>query len=105
MYDVDPPSVDLDAHGTCILVARGGPPGLGNKALSRGGKIRTNSSVRASTRICPAHVSAALTFHSFVQTNHKIPGTPGEHKSLQLELKLLADVGLVGFPNVSFVCR
>jgi GTPase involved in cell partitioning and DNA repair len=39
-YDIDPPSIDLDEHGKCILVARGGKPGLGNKALSGGkGKL------------------------------------------------------------------
>ena len=40
----------------------------------------------------------------FVSSTHQVPtehepGAPGEEKRLRLELKLLADVGLVGFPN------
>ena len=42
---------------------------------------------------------------SFVSSTHQVPreweeGRPGEEKELILELKLIADVGLIGFPNV-----
>jgi GTP-binding protein len=55
-----------------LLVARGGKGGLGNLHF----KSSTNRAPR--------------------QT---VPGAPGEERALHLELKVLADVGLLGFPN------
>lgn len=55
-----------------LLVARGGYHGLGNARY----KSSTNRTPRQST-----------------------PGTPGERRELRLELKVLADVGLLGYPN------
>ena len=63
---------DLVRHGERLLVARGGFHGLGNTRF----KSSTNRAPRQSK-----------------------PGTPGEVRHLQLELKLLADVGLLGMPN------
>ncbi len=63
---------DLTANGQRLLVAQGGKGGLGN--------IHFKSSVNRAPR-------------QF--TN----GTPGEERELKLELRLLADVGLLGFPN------
>jgi len=63
---------DLTKHGQEAVAARGG----------RGG--RGNASFATSTHQTPRESQ---------------PGRPGEEKELFLELKLIADVGLVGFPN------
>ncbi|MBI3941075.1 MAG: GTPase ObgE [Acidobacteria bacterium] len=56
-----------------VLVARGGKGGRGNAAF----KSSVNQAPRRTEE-----------------------GLPGEEKTLRLELKLLADIGLIGFPNV-----
>ena len=63
---------DLTAHGQVALLARGGEGGLGNLHF----KSSTNRAPRQQT-----------------------DGKPGETRELQLELKVLADVGLLGMPN------
>ncbi|MEW6990235.1 Obg family GTPase CgtA [Colwelliaceae bacterium 6441] len=70
--DTDELIGDLTTHKQKLLVAKGGWHGLGNTRF----KSSTNRAPR-----------------------QKTDGTPGEIRSLKLELLLLADVGLLGLPN------
>ncbi len=74
IFDTDTDELlgDIVADEQRILVAQGGFHGLGNTRY----KSSTNRAPRQFTR-----------------------GTPGEARNLRLELKVLADVGLVGLPN------
>jgi GTPase len=63
---------DFSADGQLALLAKGGQGGLGN--------IHFKSSTNRAPRQCT-------------------PGEPGENRILKLELKVLADVGLLGLPN------
>lgn len=74
IYEVgqDEPLIDLDREGMAAVVVRGGRGGLGN------------SHYATPTRQTPRFAEK---------------GEPAEARELRLELKLLADVGLIGLPN------
>lgn len=63
---------DLDVAGASIVIAKGGQGGRGNARFA-------TATDRVPTRA--------------------EPGKPGEERALKLELKIIADVGLIGFPN------
>jgi GTP-binding protein len=75
VYDADTGDAlaDLDRPDARAVIARGGTGGRGNIHF----KTAWNQAPRTAE-----------------------PGTPGEERTLRLELKLLADVGLLGYPNV-----
>jgi GTP-binding protein len=81
IYEGEQALVDLDADGARFVLARGGVGGKGN-------------------------IHFATPWNQAPRTAE--PGTPGEERTVRLELKLLADVGLLGFPSVgksTFISR
>ncbi len=74
VIDVDTEELiaDMDTAGKVVMVAKGGFHGLGNTRF----KSSINRAPRKTTK-----------------------GTPGEFRTLQLQLRLVADVGLLGLPN------
>ena len=70
--ETDEQLADLSIHGQRALLVRGGRGGIGNLHF----KSSTNRTPRQFTK-----------------------GEPGERRRLQLELRVLADVGLLGMPN------
>jgi GTP-binding protein len=74
IYDADTEELlgDLTIDGQILCVAKGGKGGLGNKHF-------LSNSNRA--------------------PEHALPGLEGEMRRLRLELKLLAEVGIIGLPN------
>lgn len=63
---------DLTREGDALMVARGGKGGWGNQRF------------KSSTNRAPRQFG---------------PGLPGENRTLELEMKVVADVGLLGLPN------
>ena len=74
VFDIDTEELlgDVVTDGKSLMVAKAGFHGLGNARF----KTSTNRAPRQNS-----------------------PGTMGEHRQLRLELKVLADVGLLGLPN------
>ena len=123
-FEADPELFSLDPYrNRKIIKARNGMPGSGNRCTGRNGQdlilkvplgtlvkdITTNEILFDFTQkndryeVCSGGRGGLGNCH-FKSSTHQTPyrcteGTPGEEKEIELELKLIADVGFVGMPN------
>jgi GTP-binding protein len=125
VYAVATPGVDtlLDFKGRHHWIAQGGQPGAGKKCHGRDGAdlilrlprgtllfdrdldILLKDLSEYGENVCIAHGGKGGRGNTaFATSTHQTPrefepGTPGQERWLRLELKLFADVGIVGLPN------
>ncbi|MBI3900913.1 MAG: GTPase ObgE [Chlamydiia bacterium] len=124
IFEADPELLSLDPYrNRKIIKARNGMPGSGNRCTGRDGEdlvlkvplgtlvkdLATNEVLFDFTQkgdryqVCSGGRGGLGNCH-FKSSTHQTPyrcteGKPGEEKEIELELKLIADVGFVGMPN------
>lgn len=74
------PVVDMANTTEPVLLAQGGDGGRGNARMRKAG----------------SHARGPIEWERWSQAD---PGKPGEERAVRLELKLIADIGLIGLPN------
>lgn len=85
-----------------MQVAEGGRPGLGNSVLGTSiqNSMLHNSALTQDVHFLYTTSAGTSTRRARSMPSSNLPGERGQQRSLLLELKLIADIGLVGYPNV-----